>query len=376
MTQDFIPVNIPWVTEEDADYVRKAVSEGWISGEGKYVAEFEEAMATLCNRKHAIAVSNGSVAIDLVIEALGIGPGDEVILPSFAIISCMAQILRNRATPIFVDSLPDTWNMDVSQVESLISPKTKAIMAVHIYGLPVDMDPLLEIAGRHGIPVIEDAAESHGLRYKDRIAGSMGLVSTFSFYANKNITTGEGGMVLTDDQLLAGRVRGLRNLAFQPERRFIHSELGWNARLSSLQCALGTSQLKRAPEILERRKAIASLYNDAFSDFDGFSLPLGETAYAENNYWVYGLVLKPELEKTAREVMRSLELKGVGSRPFFFPLHLQPVLEKYGIQFGKHAQPESELLGEFGFYVPNGLGMSPIDAERVAQAVLEAVFEK
>jgi perosamine synthetase len=249
-------------------------------------------------------------------------------------------------------------------------------MAVHIYGLPVDMDPLLEIAGRHGIPVIEDAAESHGLRYKDRIAGSMGLVSTFSFYANKNITTGEGGMVLTDDQLLAGRVRGLRNLAFQPERRFIHSELGWNARLSSLQCALGTSQLKRAPEILERRKAIGSLYNDAFSYFDGFSLPLGETAYAENNYWVYGLVLKPELEKTAREVMRSLELKGVGSRPFFFPLHLQPVLEKYGIQFGKHAQPESELLGEFGFYVPNGLGMSPIDAERVAQAVLEAVFEK
>jgi perosamine synthetase len=376
VTREYIPVNIPWVTEEDADYVRQAVAEGWISGEGKYVAEFEEGMAALCRRKNAIAVSNGSVAIDLVIEALGIGPGDEVILPSFTIISCLAQILRNGATPVFVDALPDTWNMNVSQVESLITSRTKAIMAVHVYGLPVDMDPLLEIANSRGIPVIEDAAESHGLKYKDRIAGSMGLVSTFSFYANKNITTGEGGMVLTDDELLASKVRSLRNLAFLPEKRFVHEELGWNSRMSSLQCALGTSQLKRVHDILERRKTIARLYDDAFSDLEACSLPKKETHYAENNYWVYGLVMKPELERTAAEVMGSLDKKGIGSRPFFFPLHHQPVLGRYGFKFEKGARPESELLGKFGFYIPNGLGMSLHETERVAQAVRETILER
>ncbi len=376
MTYEYIPVNIPWITEEDADYVRQAVTEGWISGEGKYVAEFEESMASFCNRKHAIAVSNGSVAIDLVIEALGIGPGDEVIMPSFTIISCLAQILRNGATPVFVDALPDTWNMNVSQVEGLITSRTKAIMAVHIYGLPVDMDPLLEIAHRHGIPVIEDAAESHGLQYKDRVAGSMGLVSTFSFYANKNITTGEGGMVLTDDELLASKVRSLRNLAFLPEKRFVHEELGWNSRMSSLQCALGTSQLKRVHDILDRRKIIGRLYDDAFSDLEACCLPKKETPYAENNYWVYGLVMKPELERTAAEVMGSLDKKGIGSRPFFFPLHLQPVLGRYGFKYEKETQPESELLGTYGFYIPNGLGMSLHETERVAQAVRETILER
>lgn len=369
MTQDFIPVNIPWVTEEDADYVRKAVSEGWISGEGKYVAEFEEAMATLCNRKHAIAVSNGSVAIDLVIEGLGIGPGDEVILPSFAIISCMAQILRNGATPVFVDALHDTWNMDVSQVESLISPKTKAILAVHIYGLPVDMDPLLEIASRHGIPVIEDAAESHGLKYKDRLAGSMGLVSTFSFYANKNITTGEGGMVLTDDDSLGHRIRSLRNLAFIPERRFVHEELGWNSRMSSLQAALGTSQTKRIGEISEKRRALGQRYSLAFQSLPGITLPLASTPQAANDYWVFGLVLDPSHQSSVSELMFALESKGVGTRPFFYPLHLQPLLRSFGFGVRAGSLPISEHLGSQGIYIPNGLGMTDHQIDRVIETV-------
>jgi perosamine synthetase len=369
VTSEYIPVNIPWITEEDADYVRQAVAEGWISGEGKYVAEFEESMADLCNRNHAIAVSNGSVAIDLVIEALGIGPGDEVIMPSFTIISCLAQILRNGATPVFVDALPDTWNMDVSQVESQITSRTKAIMAVHIYGLPVDMDPLLEIASRHGIPVIEDAAESHGLKYKDRLTGSMGLVSTFSFYANKNITTGEGGIVLTDDEPFARKVRSLRNLAFLPEKRFVHEELGWNSRMSSLQAALGTSQIRRVDSIVAKRRDLGAFYLESFSGLEGLSLPANESAESLNDFWVFGMVLDAQHPKSVNQVTYDLEQLGIGTRPFFYPLHKQPVLKKILADFPDLSLPVAEHLGSQGFYIPNGLGMSNSQAERVVEAV-------
>ena len=369
MTYEYVPVNIPWITEEDADYVRQAVAEGWISGEGKYVAEFEESMASFCNRKHAIAVSNGSVAIDLVIEALGIGPGDEVIMPSFTIISCHAQILRNGATPVFVDALPDTWNMNVSQVESLITSRTKAIMAVHIYGLPVDMDPLLEIASRHGIPVIEDAAESHGLKYKGRLTGSMGLVSTFSFYANKNITTGEGGMVLTDDEPFAAKVRSLRNLAFLPEKRFVHEELGWNSRMSSIQAALGSSQIRRVDSIVAKRRALGAFYLESFANLKGLSLPASEAADSLNDFWVFGMVLDAEHPKSVNQVTRDLEQMGIGTRPFFYPLHKQPVLKKILVDFAEMSLPVTEHLGSQGFYIPNGLGMNNSQAERVVDAV-------
>jgi perosamine synthetase len=373
LVNDFIPVNTPLITKEDTDYVTKAVSEGWISGDGKYVAEFEEAMGLLCKRNHAIAVSNGSVAIDLVIEALGIRKGDEVILPSFTIISCLAQILRNGATPVFVDALPDTWNMDVSQVESLISPKTKAIMAVHTYGLPVDMDPLIDLATKHGIPIIEDAAEAHGLKYKDRVAGSMGLVSTFSFYANKNITTGEGGMVLTDDGALASKIRKLRNLAFIPERRFFHEDLGWNSRMSSIQAALGTSQIKRISSINKRRREIGQTYKEAFSALKNAGLPVSQTDYAENNYWVFGLTLKTDFDLSAAEVMRKLEQKGIGARPFFHPLHDQPVLFKHLGGKYKHELPVSSHLGSKGFYIPNSLGIRTDEVDRIVETIYKVL---
>lgn len=373
MTQEFIPVNIPWITEEDADYVRKAAAEGWVSGEGKYVTEFEDAMANLCDRRYAIAVSNGSVAIDLVIEALGVGPGDEVILPSFTIISCLAQILRSGATPVFVDAMPDTWNMDVAQVESLVTAKTKAIIAVHIYGLPVDMDPLLEIASKFGIPVVEDAAESHGLLYKGRVAGSMGLVSTFSFYANKNITTGEGGMVLTDNENLAHKIRSLRNLAFIPEKRFVHEELGWNARMSSLQAALGASQIKRLGLILQKRRYLGLRYRDAFGGLPDITLPLESTDYATNDYWVFGMVLSKTHRISKLEVMYQLEALGIGTRPFFYPLHMQPLLAGGRFEPASRGLPGAELLGSNGFYIPNGLGMSEHQVDRVIESVVSVL---
>ncbi len=372
MSSEYIPVNIPLITEEDVEYVSKAMRETWVSGEGKYVAEFEYSFAQLCNREFGIAVANGTVALDLVIEALDLNPGDEVILPSFTIVSCLNQILRRGAIPVFVDALPDTWNMDVTHIEQLITPKTKAIMAVHIYGLPVDMDPLLEIAARHGLPVIEDAAESHGLMYKEKIAGSMGLVSTFSFYANKNITTGEGGMIVTDDLVLADKIRQLKNLSFIPERRFLHNDLGWNGRLSSIQCALGTSQIKRLNEIVEKRVQLGEIYQEGFAGIPNVLLPKQSTSFSKNNYWVFGIVLQNSFGSTAKEIMEVLDAQGIGTRPFFFPLHKQPVLEKFSNR--KSSLPVSEHLGEFGFYIPNGLGMNDSQVETVVSHVREALI--
>jgi perosamine synthetase len=368
---EYIPVNTPLITAEDIDYVSKAMRETWISGEGPFVEEFEKTFANLCNRRFGIAVANGSVAIDLVVEALELKPGDEVILPAFTIISCLNQILRSGASPVFVDARSDTWNMDVSQVEALITPKTKAIMAVHIYGLPVDMDPLLELARRHGIPVIEDAAEAHGLKYKGKIAGSMGLASTFSFYANKNITTGEGGMILTDNEEFSIKLRRLKNLSFLPEKRFVHNEVGWNSRLSSLQCALGTSQTLRLNSILERRRKMGHSFHEALSGIENIQLAPKEVAYAKNDYWVFGILLLPEFGAKAMEVMATLELSGIGTRPFFFPLHKQPVVLERGIN--SVPLPNSEYLGDHGFYIPNGLGMNEKQISQVIEKVSSAL---
>jgi perosamine synthetase len=367
LKSEYIPVNIPLITAEDIDYVSKAMSETWVSGEGPYIEEFETIFATLCNRRFGIAVANGTVAIDLVIEALELEPGDEIILPAFTIISCLNQILRSGATPVFVDARTDTWNMDVSQIESRITSNTKAIMAVHIYGLPVDMDPLLELAGRYDLPVIEDAAEAHGMRYKGRIAGSMGLASTFSFYANKNITTGEGGMIVTDNEEFATKLKRLKNLAFLPERRFVHNEIGWNSRLSSLQCALGTSQTQRLDSILERRRQIGQSYHEAFSGIENIQLAPKEVASAKNDFWVFGVLLEPEFGATAREIMSTLERSGIGTRPFFYPLHKQPVVLQRGIK--SVPLPNAEYLGDHGFYIPNGLGMNDHQINQVIEKV-------
>ena len=363
-----VPVNTPLITEGDIASVVNALRDGWVSGEGPIVAEFENSFAQSCNREFGIAVTNGTAAIELVIHALGIGPGDEVILPSFAIISCVSQILRAGATPVFVDSDAATWNMDVNQIRSVITANTRAIMAVHTYGLPVDMDPLLQIAEEFNLKVIEDAAESHGLQYRGQRCGSFGLVSTFSFYANKHITTGEGGMVVTNDEELAASIRKYRNLAFQPERRFVHDELGWNLRMSSLQCALGTSQLHRLEEILASRRATGRTYQDAFKDLRNVQLPLPRTATSTNDYWVFGLVLNGDLTGRAGEIQQVLSENGVGTRPFFWPLHEQPVLKTFGLS-EQPLLPIASNLARSGFYIPNGLGLNIEDVEHVIETV-------
>ena len=303
---DFIPVNEPLLDGNEKKYLLQCIETGWISSEGPFVKEFEEKFAARMGRKHGIAVSNGTAAIDAAVEALEIGPGDEVIMPTFTIISCISQIVRNGGVPVLVDSDPLTWNMDVTQIEAKITTRTKAIMIVHIFGLPVDVEPVLDIAKRHNLKVIEDAAEMHGQTYKGKPCGSFGDISTFSFYPNKHITTGEGGMIVTDDPKLAERCRSLRNLCFKPEQRFVHDGLGWNLRMTNMQAAIGVAQLERLDTLVQRKRSMGKCYQDLLADTTGIQLPLTRTPYAENIYWVFGLVLDDRVPFDAKEAMRRL----------------------------------------------------------------------
>jgi perosamine synthetase len=365
-----IPVNEPLLDGNEKRYLAECIDTGWISSEGPFVERFEREFAARVGRRHAVAVCNGSLALDAAVAALGLGPGDEVILPSFTIVSCASAIVRAGATPVVVDSDPQTWNMDPAQVAARITPRTRALMVVHLYGLPADMAPLLALAEQHGLKVIEDAAEMHGQTWRDRPCGSFGDISTFSFYPNKHITTGEGGMLVMDDDALAARCRSLRNLAFAPPRRFVHEELGWNLRMSNLQAALGCAQLERLDEFVQRKRAMGARYTELLQGTPGLSLPLAATPDARSIYWVYGLVLDDDVPFDADEAMRRLARAGVGCRPFFWPMHEQPVFRKMGLFDGEHL-PVAERLARRGFYVPSGLALTTAQIDTVAAAVRE-----
>jgi perosamine synthetase len=368
MTVQFIPVNEPSLDGNERKYLLECIDTGWISSEGPFIRRFEEEFAKRVGRKFGVAVANGSVAIDAAVAALGIGPGDEVIMPTFTIISCAAAVVRAGAIPVLVDCDPTTWNMDVDQVESRITSRTRAIMPVHIYGLPTDMGKLLDIAKRHSLAIIEDAAEMHGQTYRDQPCGSFGEISTFSFYPNKHITTGEGGMIVTDDPALAERCRSLRNLCFKPEQRFVHDELGWNFRMTNLQAALGVAQLERLSDFVERKRTMGRVYTEHFSQLTQVELPHARTDFAANIYWVYGLVLKDEVPFDAKAAMSKLAEVGVGTRPFFWPMHEQPVFRRRGMFEGER-YPVAERLARRGFYIPSGLALTTAQLEEVVRRV-------
>lgn len=365
-----IPVNEPLLDGNEKQYLIDCIDSGWISSEGPFVKEFEERFAALVGRRHGIAVCNGTAALEAAVAALGIGPGDEVIMPSFTIISCAAAVVRAGATPVVVDSDPFTWNMDVDLIEKRITPATRAIMAVHIYGLPVNMEPLLALATRHGLKVIEDAAEAHGLTCGGRPCGSFGDLSTFSFYPNKHVTTGEGGIIVTDDVLLAERCRSLRNLCFQNKKRFVHEELGFNFRMTNLQAALGLAQLERLDRFVEIKQRMGRRYTALLERVKGVQLPLQATEYAVNIYWVYGVVLNEDIPFDADEAMRRLGERKIGTRPFFWPMHEQPVFRRMGL-FAGESYPVAERLARRGFYLPSGLALTDAQMEEVAVALAE-----
>ena len=364
-----VPVNTPLLSGNERTYIEQCLESGWISGEGPFIADFEQAFSRYIGMAHGIAVSSGSAALDIAVAALDIGPGDEVIMPAFTIISPALSVVRAGAVPVLVDSDPHTWNMNVEAVEARITSRTKAIIAVHIYGLPVDIAPLLALAHQYGLPVIEDAAEMHGQKYRGKKCGSFGTISIFSFYANKHITTGEGGMLLCDDPALAARCRKLRNLAFEPEgRRFIHHELGWNYRMTNLQAALGLAQLEKLDESVARKRDTGRFYDEklAFITRYGYRLPVAVTSDADNIYWVYGIVAPSE--KACTDIVAFLTEAGISTRPFFWCMHQQPVFENMHLFVNEH-YPVAENLARCGFYLPSGLGLTDTQLEMVAGVV-------
>lgn len=354
----------------------ECVESGWISSAGRFIGEFETGWAAYCGRRHGVAVSNGSTALQLAVAALALEPGDEVIMPSFTIVSCAAAVVAAGATPVLVDSDPEIWTLDVGQLAARVTPRTRAVMPVHIYGHPVELDPLLELAERHGLAVLEDAAEAHGAEYRSadgvwRRCGSFGALSCFSFYANKLVTTGEGGMVVTDDDDLAERLRSLRNLAFRPERRFFHEELGFNFRLTNIQAALGVAQLERIDEIVARKREIAALYAERLAGLAGLALPV-ERPWARSVFWMYGVVVDEATGLDAAALAARLRELGVETRPFFLGMHEQPALQRLGLFRGER-YPVAERLARQGLYLPSGLALTDEQVETVAAAVQDAL---
>lgn len=364
-----IPVNEPLLNGNEKKYLIECIDTGWISSEGPFIKKFEEQFSVKNNKKHGIAVCNGTAALEIAVESLGITKGDEVIMPSFTIISCASSIIKSGGIPVLVDSDLSTWNMNVSEIESKITNKTKAIMVVHIYGLAVDMDPVIAIAKKYNLKIIEDSAEAHGQTYKGKPCGSFGDVSVFSFYPNKLITTGEGGMILTDDDTIAEKLRSLRNLCFTAHKRFVHEELGWNMRMTNVQAAIGVAQLERWEESIARKREIGKLYTELLKDVKGIQLPIEKNNYCNNIYWVYGILLKDK-SKIAEQVMKQLADKGIGTRPFFYPMHLQPILQKMGL-YKEEAYPNAETMYNYGFYLPSGLALTNEQIVEVSSTLKE-----
>jgi len=374
-----IPVNEPLLGETDLHYVTECVRTGWISSSGRFIDEFEQRWAAYCGRRYGIAVSNGTTALQLAVAALDLQPGDEIIMPSFTIISCALAAVYNGAVPVLVDSDPATWCMDVTQVEKKISERTRAIMPVHIYGHPVDMDPILELARARGLAVIEDAAEAHGAEYLSgrdtnpvwRRCGGLGTLSCFSFYANKLVTTGEGGMVVTNDAGLNDKVRSLRNLCFRPERRFYHLEMGFNFRLTNLQAALGLAQIERIHDIVARKRSVGEEYTRRLKGLRGLQLPVDE-CWARGVYWMYGIVVMEETGMDAAALAQTLRRSGIETRPFFLGMHEQPVFHQRGLFVDEH-YPVAERLGRQGLYLPSGLALTEEQLTHVCTTLHEVL---
>ena len=370
-----VPVNTPLFIGNEKKYLNDCIDTGWVSSDGPYVKKFEKEFAQYIGVDHGISVCNGSLAIDLAIAALELKEGDEIILPTFTIISCISSIIRLGLKPVLVDCCPETFNMKPDEVIKKISSKTKAIMIVHIYGLPVDIDPIKQIATKNNIKIIEDSAEMHGQTYKFENCGSFGDISTFSFYANKHITTGEGGMVLTSDEELAEKCKYYRNLCFKAESRFVHDDLGWNYRMSNIQAAVGLAQLECIDEFILKKRDIGKKYQDRLKNLSEiFQLPIKKNNFAENIYWVFSLVLKEGLNFSLKDITNYLSSHGIGNRPFFWPMHLQPYLLKQDY-FKNETYPNSEYIAKNGFYIPSGLGINDDDINFVCDSIEEAVNE-
>lgn len=351
-----IPVNSPVITQESKDLVAKALEEGWISSAGPYLDDFEKEFASYLGVKHAISVNTGTAALHIALLAAGIGVGDEVIVPAFTMAASWMAVMYTGATPVFVDVEQDIYTIDPKLIEAAITDKTKAIMPVHIYGHPADMDPILAIAKKHKLIVIEDAAEAHGATYKGKLTGTIGDINAFSFYANKIITTGEGGMVTTNSDELAGIARRMKDLAHSKAKRFIHDALGYNYRMTSMQAALGSGQLKHISDFLSTKKHMADLYGAGLKDIPGLTLPVTRD-WATHVYWMYSVLVDEAVFGMSKDELRDKLLeRGIDTRDFFYAPSTQPALTDLGL--GQGDSPVTEHIAKSGFYLPSGLAIT------------------
>ena len=373
MKIDF-PVNSFEVTQKDIEKVVEVLKKGLISGDTQVVREFEDKFASFLEVENAIAVNNGSTALDLAFTLAELNPGDEVILPSFTIASCLFPVLRSGATPIFVDCDLETWQMKISEVEEKITKKTRVILAVHTYGLAVDVSSLLDLCKNKNILLIEDCAEAHGLKYNGKFCGSYGDIATFSFYANKLVTTGEGGMLIIKNTELANKARKIRNLSFNSGRRFIHDELGWNYRLSSIQAALGISQIDRIEKNLLNRSKVAEKYRENLSSLPGLKWQALENKGSRNIFWVNGVLFEASIYGNGQEVSTELSKLGIETRPFFYPLHLQPLLTKYNLV--PSSLPITEYISSQGIYLPGGNTLSLESVDLICDRIISCFTNK
>ena len=367
-----IPVTDLSFEGNELAYVTDCIKTGWVSSLGKYVREFEERFGGYCGAKFGIATSNGTTALHLALAVLGIGPGDEVLVPTLTFVATANAVVYTGAKPVFVDSEPRTWNLDAARIEEKITERSKAIIPVHVYGHPADMDPILEIARRHHLYVIEDAAEAHGALYKGRRVGSLGDMSCFSFYGNKIITTGEGGMVLTDNAEWAERARRLRDHGMSKEKRYWHPEIGFNYRLTNLQAALGVAQLERIDGIIAAKRRNAALYNDLLRDVPGVSLP-PEAAWAQSVYWMYSILVEDQYGRSRDELMKELKASEIDSRPIFYPIHTMPpyLPGSQGQEF-----PIAVELSRKGLNLPSSATLTPQQINQICQAIQEGGRER
>ena len=364
-----IPVAEPFLGDEELKNVVEAVKSGWISSRGKFVQEFEEGFASYCGARFGVATSSGTASLHLALEALGIGSGDEVIIPTLTFVATANAVIYTGARPVLVDSHPDYWCMDPAKIEQAITPKTKAIIPVHLYGHPCDMDLVTDIAGRHGLYVIEDAAEAHGAEYKGKKAGGFGHISCFSFYGNKVITTGEGGMCLTNDRQLDGRLRSLREQGMSSEKKYWHDVVGFNYRMTNLQAAIGVAQIGRLGQFVAKKREIAGWYNELLAGWEGISLP-PEMPWARNVYWMCCILLEPGYGPHPDEVRERLSQAGIETRPLFYPLHTLPPYRDEG------EYTIAEDLSSRGINLPSGVKLERADIEFIVAELVRTGIGK
>jgi len=361
-----IPIAEPCLGQEELDNAIQAIKSGWISSQGKYILEFEQKFAQYCGVRYGIATSNGTVALHLALKALGVGEGDEVLVPTLTFIATANTVTYCNARPVFIDSHPDYWCINPAQIEGKITKKTKAIIPVHLYGHPCDMDAIIDIARRHSLCVVEDAAEAHGATYKGRKVGSFGDINCFSFYGNKIITTGEGGMCLTNDEGLAKRMKILRDHGMNPDKKYWYDVIGFNYRMTNLQAAVGTAQVDKLDRLIARRRQLASWYSHAFRDLAGrglVTLPQ-EMPWAKSVHWMYSILLEDGFGLNRDKLISELREKGIESRPLFYPLHVMPPYQHF-----KRSFPVAEELSRRGLSLPSGPRLGEEEVAKIAKSI-------